>query len=83
MGAGLDVVEKEPPDEDDPILDNVILAPQALCSTDQCFAGNGADVRTLLDVQHGREPCAVSNRKVLKTEAWKKRLLEFRKRVGG
>jgi phosphoglycerate dehydrogenase-like enzyme len=45
MGAGLDVVEKEPPDEDDPILNNVILAPQALCSTDQCFARNGAVAR--------------------------------------
>ena len=43
-GAGLDVLESEPPDPADPILklDNVILAPHALCWTDQCFAGNGA-----------------------------------------
>ena len=43
-GAGLDVLESEPPDPNDPILklDNVILAPHALCWTDQCFAGNGA-----------------------------------------
>jgi phosphoglycerate dehydrogenase-like enzyme len=82
-GAGLDVLEKEPPDADDPILklDNVIFAPHALCWTDQCFAGNGAaDVRAVLDVQHGREPRVVVNRDVLETAAWRNRLLEFRKR---
>src|SRR5580658_7187665 len=82
-GAGLDVLEKEPPDPDDPVLklDNVIFAPHALCWTDQCFAGNGAaDVRAVLDVQHGREPRVVVNREVLETTAWKKRLLEFGKR---
>ena len=69
-GAGLDVLEQEPPDADDPILklDNVILAPHALCWTDQCFAGNGAaDVKAVLDVQHGREPHVVVNRAVLAT----------------
>jgi phosphoglycerate dehydrogenase-like enzyme len=84
-GAGLDVLEKEPPDPDDPILklDNVILAPHALCWTDKCFAGNGAaDVRAVLDVQHGREPRLVVNQAVLKTAAWQKRLSEFRERFG-
>ena len=69
-GAGLDVLEQEPPDPNDPILklDNVILAPHALCWTDQCFAGNGAaDVRAVLDVQHGREPRLVVNKAVLAT----------------
>ena len=67
-GAGLDVLEQEPPDADDPILklDNVILAPHALCWTDQCFAGNGAaDVKAVLEVQHGRVPRGVVNREVL------------------
>jgi phosphoglycerate dehydrogenase-like enzyme len=85
-GAGLDVLEKEPPDADDPILtlDNVILAPHALCWTDQCFAGNGAaDVRAVLDVQRGREPRVVVNRDVLQTAAWKNRLFEFGKRFAG
>ena len=82
-GAGLDVLEKEPPDADDPILklDNVIFAPHALCWTDQCFAGNGAaDVRAVLEVQHGREPRVVVNRDVFETAVWRNRLLEFRKR---
>lgn len=76
-GAGLDVLEQEPPDADDPILklDNVILAPHALCWTDQCFAGNGAAaVKAVMEVQHGREPRGVVNREVLSSEAWNKRL---------
>jgi phosphoglycerate dehydrogenase-like enzyme len=84
-GAGLDVLEQEPPDADDPILtlDNVILAPHALCWTDQCFAGNGAaDVKAVLDVQHGREPRGVVNRAVLDTPRWKERLAGYRARFG-
>jgi D-3-phosphoglycerate dehydrogenase len=84
-GAGLDVLEQEPPDADDPILklDNVILAPHALCWTDQCFAGNGvADVRAVLDIQHGREPRVVVNRSILATDAWKRRMADYRARFG-
>lgn len=84
-GAGLDVLEQEPPDPADPILklDNVILAPHALCWTDQCFAGNGAaDVRAVLDVMHGREPRGVVNRDVLASEGWKARLRRNAARFG-
>lgn len=84
-GAGLDVLEAEPPDPNDPILklDNVILAPHALCWTDQCFAGNGAaDVRAVLDVQHGRVPRGVVNRKVLDSARFKARLDDFARRFG-
>jgi D-3-phosphoglycerate dehydrogenase len=75
-GAGLDVLQDEPPDPDDPILrlDNVLLTPHALCWTDQCFAGNGAaDVRAVLDVWRGREPRGLVNPEVLATEAWRRR----------
>ncbi len=84
-GAGLDVLEQEPPDPNDPILklDNIILTPHALCWTDQCFAGNGAaDVKAVLDVQHGREPRIVVNKAVLASERWRKRMVEFRARFG-
>jgi D-3-phosphoglycerate dehydrogenase len=85
-GAGLDVLEAEPADPDDPILglDNVILGPHALCWTDQCFAGIGAaDVRAVLDVQHGRVPRGVVNRAVLDTPRFKARLADFAARYGG
>lgn len=84
-GAGLDVLEQEPPDPADPILqlDNVILAPHSLCWTDQCFAGNGAaDVRAVLDAQHGRIPRGVVNHIVLEDPRWKRRLADLGTRFG-
>jgi D-3-phosphoglycerate dehydrogenase len=84
-GAGLDVLEQEPPDPADPILklDNVILAPHALCWTDQCFAGNGAaDVKAVVEFQHGHVPRGVVNRTVLEGDVWKMRLTENRRRFG-
>ena len=80
------MLEQEPPDADDPILklDNVILAPHALCWTDQCFAGNGAaDVTAVLEVQHGRVPRGVVNRDVLDDrESGSSRLADFGARFG-
>jgi phosphoglycerate dehydrogenase-like enzyme len=85
-GAGLDVLDQEPPDPTDPILtlDNVIFTPHALCWTDQCFAGNGAaDIKAVLDVRHGREPRLVVNRAVLDGERWRRRVADYRGRFGG
>jgi phosphoglycerate dehydrogenase-like enzyme len=68
QGAGLDVFEQEPVPPDDPILglDNVILAPHALCWTDECFGLNGrAAIGSLLDVARGVVPRTVVNRDAL------------------
>lgn len=81
-GAGLDVFEDEPTDPNDPLfkLDNIILAPHALCWTDQCFAGNGAaDVKAVLDIQQGRIPSGVVNRAVLEAPGFKTKLEAFAK----
>lgn len=58
-GAALDVLEKEPADDDDPILDcdNVLLSPHATGWTDLLSFGNGSGcVRSLLEVKRGFRP---------------------------
>jgi phosphoglycerate dehydrogenase-like enzyme len=81
-GAGLDVFETEPVGTDDPILslDNVILAPHALCWTDECFHGNGVSAcESILEVAAGRIPGPVVNKDVIKSpklEAKLRRIIE-------
>ena len=80
-GAGLDVLEQEPPDPDDPILtlDNVIVTPHALCWTDQIFEGNGAaDVKAVLEVMAGRAPTGIVNRDIVEQPAWQAKLERYK-----
>ena len=71
QGAGLDVFEQEPVAADDPILalENVILAPHALCWTDECFRLNGhSAIGSLIDVARGIIPEHIVNRDALAHE---------------
>ena len=80
-GAGLDVLEKEPPDPDDPILalENVILAPHALAWTDQLFASIGRSViESVLSIKRGEIPENSVNRDVLKKTLFQQKLEQYR-----
>jgi phosphoglycerate dehydrogenase-like enzyme len=82
-GAGLDVFDVEPTPQGEPIttLDNVILAPHALCWTDQCFAGIGvSDVAAAQALMRGEVPRGVVNRGVLDNPAWRAKLDALRQR---
>jgi phosphoglycerate dehydrogenase-like enzyme len=72
-GAAIDVFEKEPVAPDNPLLklDNVILAPHAICHTDECMSllGQGA-FRAAVELAHGRKPYLIVNTEVLKHPAW-------------
>lgn len=72
-GAAIDVFEMEPVAPDNPLLklDNVILAPHAICHTDECMRllGQGA-FRAAVDLAHGRKPHLIVNTEVLKHPAW-------------
>ena len=63
-GAGLDVLEHEPPSADEPLLAmaNVIVTPHALCWTDDFTGGVATSVvEAIIDVAQGRRPEHVLN----------------------
>ncbi len=72
--------EQEPIDPNDPLLklDNTILAPHAICWTDECFLNNGQSAcQSLLDVAAGRARKHVVNRAVFDTPAMQAKLRRF------
>ena len=72
-GAAIDVFEQEPVAQDNPLLklDNVMLAPHAICHTDECMRmlGEGA-FRSALDLAHGRKPKHIVNTEALRQPEW-------------
>jgi phosphoglycerate dehydrogenase-like enzyme len=80
-GAGLDVLDPEPPAPDARILGlpNVILAPHALAWTDQCFAAiGGACMAAIRAVAGGNVPPNVVNAAVLDNAAFQRKLASRR-----
>ena len=72
-GAAIDVFEQEPLSEDSPLLkmENVILAPHAICHTDECMQLLGKlAFQAAVDLAHGRKPGHLVNPDVLNHEAW-------------
>ena len=72
-GAAIDVFEQEPLSEDNPLLkmENVILAPHAICHTDECMQLLGKlAFQAAVDLAHGRKPGHLVNPEVLNHEAW-------------
>ena len=85
QGAGMDVFEQEPVDPANPILalDNVIVAPHALCWTKECALGNGTGLRdSILDVRRGVAPRHVVNREVLDSPRFREKLAAYAARWG-
>jgi D-3-phosphoglycerate dehydrogenase / 2-oxoglutarate reductase len=68
-GAGLDVLEKEPPDPTDPILDfeNVVLTPHYASYSEEAYQEvREKAARQIVQVLRGEVPTCLVNREVLK-----------------
>jgi D-3-phosphoglycerate dehydrogenase len=85
-GAALDVFEKEPIENDSPLLklDNVILASHSIGWTEELFRDMGRiDCEGAIAVSRGMVPAAVVNRAVLERPGFQKKLERYAKQKKG
>jgi phosphoglycerate dehydrogenase-like enzyme len=83
-GAGMDVFEQEPPDVGNPIfgLDNVVVAPHALCWTEETALGNGNGILdAILTVREGQVPKHIVNQEVVESAKFQEKLADYRSRM--
>lgn len=80
-GAGIDVFEKEPPSEDNPLLgmDHVIVSPHSMAWTQEGLAGNSRDAcRNLLLVAEGEVPPCLANPEAAELDSVRAKLAKWR-----
>ena len=73
LGAAIDVFKHEPVDLNNPLLqlDNVIVAPHAICHTDECMRILGErSFQSAVDLSYGRKPGELVNPEVLTHPSW-------------
>ena len=74
-GAGLDVLDRDPPPADNKLLglDNVILTPHTAALTRECVIRMATEAaQCVIDLFEGKQPLNIANRAVLKNKRWSK-----------